>query len=48
MQELEEVRLRGASFPAIAIPVEKKSVFECPQAHLNKLAALLPAVTEPS
>jgi hypothetical protein len=33
-------------FPAIAIPVEKKSTFECPQEMLDELMALLPQVTE--
>jgi SIR2-like protein len=33
-------------FPAIAIPVEKKSTFECPQHILDELMALLPEVTE--
>jgi SIR2-like protein len=30
--------------PAIAIPVEKKTDFECPQSHLNELKRLLPQV----
>jgi hypothetical protein len=33
-------------FPAIAIPVEKKSTFECPQQMLDELMALLPQVTK--
>jgi hypothetical protein len=33
-------------FPAIAIPVDKKSHFECPQEHLDELTALLPKVTK--
>lgn len=33
-------------FPAIAIPVDRKSIFECPQEHLDELAALLPKVTK--
>jgi SIR2-like domain len=33
-------------FPAIAIPVDKKSTFECPQEHLGELVALLPKVTK--
>lgn len=32
-------------FPAIAIPVEKKSSFECPETMLNELKSLLPKVT---
>lgn len=32
--------------PAIAIPVEKKSDFECPESMLNRLRALLPKVTK--
>lgn len=32
-------------FPAIAIPVAKKSDFECPEFMLNQLRALLPKVT---
>jgi hypothetical protein len=31
-------------FPAIAIPVEIKNEFECPQKHVNKLKELLPRV----
>lgn len=33
-------------YPAIAIPVVKKSVFECPQEHIQELKALLPKVTK--
>jgi SIR2-like protein len=33
-------------FPAIAIPVEKKQVFECPQDMLDDLKKLLPRVTK--
>ncbi|HEU0049663.1 MAG TPA: hypothetical protein VFQ43_18895, partial [Nitrososphaera sp.] len=33
-------------FPAIALPVVKKSAFECPDEHLNVLRELLPRVTE--
>lgn len=33
-------------FPAIAIPVEKKSAFECPQHMLDELIALLPKVSK--
>jgi hypothetical protein len=33
-------------FPAIAIPVEKKSTFECPQSMLEELANLLPRVSK--
>ena len=32
-------------FPAIAIPVDKKSLFECPQEHIDQLATILPEVT---
>lgn len=32
-------------FPAIAIPVEAKSAFECPQEHLDLLVKSLPEVT---
>lgn len=32
--------------PALAIPVEKKSEFMCPPAHLETLASLLPTVTK--
>lgn len=32
-------------FPAIAIPVEKKSTFECPNAMILQLKSLLPRVT---
>jgi len=35
-----------ALFPAIAIPVEKKSTFECPQSMLEELANLLPRVSK--
>lgn len=31
-------------FPAIAIPVEKKTTFECPQNHISALISLLPSV----
>lgn len=34
-----------AVFPAIAIPVEKKSTFECPQHMIEGLKAVLPQVT---
>jgi hypothetical protein len=30
--------------PAIAIPVEKKASFECPQTHLRELEKLLPQI----
>lgn len=33
-------------FPAIAIPVQTKSKFACPQSHIDCLAKLLPAVTK--
>jgi len=33
-------------FPAIAIPVEKKSTFECPQQMLDELITLLPKVSK--
>jgi len=33
-------------FPAIAIPVEKKNTFECPQQMLDDLIALLPQVSK--
>jgi hypothetical protein len=33
-----------ALFPALAIPVEAKAHFECPQAHLTELEKLLPEV----
>src|SRR5207245_4694186 len=33
-------------FPAIAIPVEKKGSFECPQYLIEELTALLPQVTQ--
>jgi hypothetical protein len=33
-------------FPAIAIPVEKKSTFECPRQMLDELIALLPKVSK--
>jgi len=33
-------------FPAIAIPVEKKQVFQCPQHMIDELTALLPRVTK--
>jgi hypothetical protein len=33
-------------FPAIAIPVEKKNTFECPQDILDQLVALLPKVSK--
>ena len=33
-------------FPAIAIPVESKSTFECPPEHLEVLGDLLPKVTK--
>jgi hypothetical protein len=32
-------------FPALAIPVEKKSEFVCPAEHLSELAAVIPKVT---
>jgi hypothetical protein len=34
----------GALFPAIAIPVETKTDFECPRDHLNALTELIPKV----
>jgi hypothetical protein len=34
------------AFPAIAIPVEKKSSFECPQQMIDELTALLPQVSK--
>ena len=33
-------------FPAIAIPVEKKQVFQCPQSMIEVLTALLPSVNK--
>jgi hypothetical protein len=33
-------------FPALAIPVEKKSEFNCPPDHLRVLADLIPSVTK--
>jgi hypothetical protein len=33
-----------AIFPAIAIPVETKRAFECPQAHLDALRAMIPQI----
>jgi hypothetical protein len=33
------------SFPAIAIPVEKKQVFQCPTQMIDEVAKLLPTVT---
>jgi hypothetical protein len=33
-------------FPALAIPVEKKGEFVCPQEHLGALAAIVPKVTK--
>ena len=33
-------------FPAIAIPVETKNEFECPEAHLECLKSLLPQITK--
>jgi len=35
---------RGLGFPAIAIPVENKQTFECPEEHLAALRAALPKV----
>jgi hypothetical protein len=35
-----------AAVPAIAIPVESKSLFECPPEHLSSLMKLLPSVTK--
>lgn len=35
-----------AAFPAIAIPVEKKQTFQCPQHMIDELTALLPKVTK--
>jgi SIR2-like protein len=37
---------RTPMFPAIAIPVEKKRSFECPQYMLDELIALLPQVSK--
>jgi hypothetical protein len=34
-----------ALFPAIAVPVEKKNVFECPQPMVEELGNVLPSVT---
>jgi hypothetical protein len=33
-------------YPAIAIPVVNKEIFECPQTHIGELAALIPSVTK--
>jgi len=33
---------RGLGFPAVAIPVENKQMFECPEEHLAALRAALP------
>jgi hypothetical protein len=33
-------------YPALAIPVEKKSIFACPQEHVRTLAELIPGVTK--
>jgi len=35
---------RGLGFPAIAIPVEDKRTFECPEEHLAALRAALPKI----
>jgi len=35
-----------ALYPAIAIPVERKDVFECPRDHLEALKTCLPLVTK--
>jgi hypothetical protein len=40
------VGLGKPTFPAIAIPVEKKRSFECPQHMIDELTALLPQVTK--
>ncbi len=40
------VTLGKPVFPAIAIPVEKKGSFECPQHMVEELTALLPQVTK--
>jgi hypothetical protein len=41
------VMLNGiAHIPAIAIPLERKQDFECPRAHIDHLAALLPSVAK--
>ena len=33
-------------FPALAIPIEKKDCFECPQEHIEVLASIIPRVTK--
>src|SRR6267143_2151055 len=33
-------------FPAVAIPVERKSAFECPDEHLQALTDILPQVNK--
>jgi hypothetical protein len=35
---------RGMEYPALAIPVESKSEYECPREHLEKLWEFLPSV----
>jgi len=42
------MKFRGGAygFPALAIPVEKKSEFACPQEHLRTLADTIPNVTK--
>lgn len=37
---------RSALFPAVAIPVEKKSAYECPLEHLEVLETCIPEVTK--
>ena len=36
----------SALFPAIAIPLETKRSFECPEGHLQVLSGLIPRVTK--
>ena len=33
-------------FPALSIPVDKKDEFSCPDAHVEKLASIVPSVTK--
>src|ERR1700730_309360 len=41
------VRVDGpALVPAVALPVERKTTFECPQEHLEALLSALPSVTK--
>jgi SIR2-like domain len=41
-----QTKLGGALFPALAIPVEKKSSFECPEQHLDALRQYVKQVSK--